>query len=637
MPSPLLLVVDADQAERRLLERDLARAYGEKYRVRGVGSAGDAMGSLRRCARAAEPVALVLADQHLPEMTGSGLLQRARTMLPDTKRVVLTPFAEVEEVVRAMRAGGIDHYVVKPWTPPEQNLYPALDDLLADWENRARSAAVPLRVVGHRFSPRSHETRDFLVRNCIPFQWLDLERDDEARRRLAEAGVDASRLPLVRFPDGTQLVQPSHAEIAEKIGLRVRPMGSFYDLVIVGGGPAGLAAAVYAASEGLRTVMIERHAPGGQAGLSSMIENYLGFPAGLSGGDLARRAVAQARKFEAEIVTPQSVTGIRVDGPGRIVSLSDGSEVRGHALLFAMGVQWRRLDAPGADRLIGAGVYYGGTVAEAMFCRDEEVFLVGGANSAGQAALSFSRYARKVIMLVRGDSLARSMSQYLIDQIEDTRNIEVRLRASVVGVEGTDRLEAITVRDGETGRDETFRTHAVFIFIGAVPHTQCVEGVLARDEHGFILTGPDLRRGDGARPRGWPLDRDPFWLESSVPGIFAAGDVRHGSVKRVAAGVGEGATAVQFIHQYLQSNVSEGPGRPAPRRVDKFVDSSGVIGRDVGRSDTPSGPTDTSKSRYSGELQSVMTRGAPTVSPRAIPSRKGTTDGNRNRNRNPYR
>jgi thioredoxin reductase (NADPH) len=556
-------------------------------------------------------------------MTGVGLLQRARTMLPDTKRVVLTPFAEVEEVVRAMRAGGIDHYVVKPWTRPEQNLYPALDDLLADWENGARSAAVPLRVVGHRFSPRSHETRDFLVRNCIPFRWLDLERDGEARRGLAEAGVDASRLPLVRFPDGTQLVQPTSVEIAEKIGLRVRPTGSFYDLVIVGGGPTGLAAAVYAASEGLRTVMIERHAPGGQAGLSSMIENYLGFPAGLSGGDLARRAVAQARKFEAEIVTPQSVTGIRVDGPGRIVSLSDGSEVRGHVLLLAMGVQWRRLDVPGADRLIGAGVYYGGTVAEAMFCRGEEVFLVGGANSAGQAALSFARYARKVTMLVRGDSLAQSMSQYLIDQIEATRNIEVRLRTSVVGVEGTDRLEAITVREAETGRDETFRTHALFVFIGALPHTECVEGVLARDDHGFILTGADLPRsdGDGSRPRGWPLDREPFWLESSVPGIFVAGDVRHGSVKRVAAGVGEGATAVQFIHQYLQSDVSDGPGRRASRGIDKYLDSSEVIGRDVGRSDTPSGPSDTPKSRYSGHPE----------------AERGTTHGNRNRNLNPHR
>jgi thioredoxin reductase (NADPH) len=370
--------------------------------------------------------------------------------------------------------------------------------------------------------------------------------------------VKASRLPLLQFPDGTQLVQPTNAEIAEKIGLRVRPEETFYDLVIVGAGPAGLAAAVYGASEGLRTVMVERHAPGGQAGLSAKIENYLGFPAGLSGADLARRAVAQARKFGVEIVTPQVVTGLRAEGSARVVTLGDGSELRCQVVLLATGVEWRRLDVPGIERLVGAGVYYGGTLAEAFFCRDEDVYIVGGGNSAGQAALHFARYARRVTMLVRGDSLAESMSQYLIDQIEETKNVEVRLRTSVVAVQGQERLEAITVLDAATGQKETVPTNALFLFIGGVPQTEPFGSVLARDGQGFILTGADLAgsTGDGHRPRGWPLDRDPFWLESSVPGVFVAGDVRHGSVKRVAAGVGEGATAVSLIHEYLASTVS---------------------------------------------------------------------------------
>jgi thioredoxin reductase (NADPH) len=439
----------------------------------------------------------------------------------------------------------------------EQNLYPALDDLLTDWDACSRSPFEGVRVVGYRFSPQSHQTRDFLVRNCVPFQWLDIERDEEGRRLLAGAEISASLLPIVQFPDGTQLMQPTNAEIAQKIGLHVRPGESFYDLVIVGEGPAGLAAAVYGASDGLRTVMVERQAPGGQAGLSSKIENYLGFPAGLSGADLARRAVPQARKFQVEIVTPQVVTGLRVEGSSRVVTLGDGAELRCHAVLLATGVEWRRLDVPGIERLTGAGVYYGGAQAEAFFCRNEDVYIVGGANSAGQAALLFARYARTVTILVRGGSL--SMSQYLIEQIEGTKNVTVRLRTTVIEVQGDDRLEAMTLLDEATGAKETVRTNALFIFIGAVPQTEYGAGVVERDGHGFILTGPDLARlgGDGHRPPGWSLERDPFWLESSVPGIFVAGDVRHGSAKRVAAGVGEGATAVQFVHQYLSPTPSD--------------------------------------------------------------------------------
>ena len=412
-----------------------------------------------------------------------------------------------------------------------------------------------LTIVGYRFSPQSHQTRDFLARNCVAFEWLDVERDEEARRLLNENGGVTSRLPLVRFPDGTVLSQPSDAQIAEKIGLKTRPGGAFYDLVIVGGGPAGLAAAVYGASEGLSVVMVERVAPGGQAGLSAMIENYLGFPEGLTGADLARRAIAQAQKFKVEMVTPQVVSGLRLESTARVATLKDGKDLRCQVVLLAMGVEWRTLDVPGIDRLTGAGVYYGGTIADAFICRNEDVYIVGGANSAGQAAMHFSRYAKTVTMLVRGDSLSKSMSRYLMEQIQVTRNIQVRLNTRVAEAHGDDRLEAITIVDDATGVKDTIPTHALFIFIGATPHTEYLEGVVDRDRRGFILTGPDLP----ARPSGWTLARHPFHLETSVPGIFAAGDVRCGSVKRVAAAVGEGASAVQFIHSYLDSTASPRP------------------------------------------------------------------------------
>jgi thioredoxin reductase (NADPH) len=502
-----------------------------------------------------EPVALILASQRLPDMNGVEFLSQAKAFFPDAGRALLTPFSETESAINAVQNSRIDDYLIKPCHPPEQKLYPVVNDLLADWEARTNPPVEGVRVVGSRFSPEGHQIRDFLARNCVPFEWLDIERNEEARRLLSSGDQKASRLPIVVFPDGTQLVQPTNAELAEKIGLKVHPEDTFYDLVIIGGGPAGLASSVYGASEGLHTVMVERHAPGGQAALSSMIENYLGFPAGLSGADLARRAVAQAKKFEVEIVSPQLVTNLRAEGSSRIVTLSDGTELRCHVVLLATGVEWRRLDVPGLDRLVGAGVYYGGTLAEAFFCRNEDIYIVGGANSAGQAAMYFSRYARTVTMLVREPSLSESMSRYLIDQIESTTNIKVRLRTTVVEVHGDERLEAITVFDAASGEKETLPTNALFIFIGALPHTEWVAKVVETDDHGFILTGPDLARlrGDGHVPRNWSLKRDPFWLESSQPGIFVAGDVRHGSVKRVAAGVGEGATAVQFIHQYLAS------------------------------------------------------------------------------------
>jgi thioredoxin reductase (NADPH) len=555
MAKPVIFVVDDDDDARRVIVRDLDSRYAQRYRILQAASGSDALETLRQLRDENEPVALVLSSQRLPDMNGVEFLSQAKAFFSHAGRALLTSFSETESAINAIQNSRIDDYLIKPCHPPEQKLYPVVNDLLADWEARTHPPIEGVRVVGSRFSPKGHQIRDFLARNCVPFEWLDIERDEEARRLLSTEDQKASRLPIVIFPDGTQLAQPTNAELAEKIGLKVHPEDTFYDLVIIGGGPAGLASSVYGASEGLHTVMVERHAPGGQAGLSSMIENYLGFPAGLSGADLARRAVAQAKKFEVEIVSPQVVTNLRAEGSSRIVTLSDGTELRCHVVLLATGVEWRRLDVPGMDRLVGAGVYYGGTVAEAFFCRNEDVYIVGGANSAGQAAMYFSRYARTVTMLVREASLSESMSRYLIDQIASTKNIKVRLRTTVVEVHGDERLEAITVFNAANGEKEKLSTNALFIFIGALPHTEWVAKVVETDDHGFILTGPDLARlrGDGHVPRNWSLQRDPFWLESSQPGIFVAGDVRHGSVKRVAAGVGEGATAVQFIHQYLAS------------------------------------------------------------------------------------
>ena len=551
MAKPILVIVDENEDLLNEIQRDLELKYGKSYQVITASSGHEALMLLRRWSEEGQRVAVVVTDRKLSDMDGPGFLQRARALFPDAKSALLTSFGESEEIIETLKELRVDDYLVKPCQPPEQKLYPVFNDLIADWESRIDIGT--LRVIGARFSPEAHQIRDFLARNCIPFEWLDVDRDPEARRLLGDTEAKSSALPIVVFPDGTKLTQPTNAEIAKKIGLTVRPQGGFYDLVIVGGGPSGLAASVYGASEGLRTVMVERDAPGGQAGLSSMIENYLGFPAGMSGADLARRAVAQAKKFEVEIVSPQVVSRLRIEGSTPIVTLSDGTELTSHVVLLATGVQWRRLDVPGIDRLVGAGVYYGGTLAEAFFCRNEDIYIVGGANSAGQAAVYFSRYARTVTMLVRGESLDESMSRYLIDQIQKTPNIEVRLRTTVVEVHGENRLEAITISDATKNQKEKVPTNALFIFIGALPHTDWLENLVKLDDHGFILTGPDLSRGEGNGHAGWTLNRDPFWLESSQPGVFVAGDVRHGSVKRVAAGVGEGATAVQFIHQYLGS------------------------------------------------------------------------------------
>ena len=553
MSKPVLLTVDDDAEVLRAIERDLRRKYAGEYRVLRADSGTAALEIVRELKLRNNPVALFLVDQRMPGLSGVDFLRQAITLFPDAKRVLLTAYADTDAAIAAINEAGVNHYLLKPWDPPEENLYPVIDDLLGDWQATIPRPFEGIRVLGNRWSPESHNIKDFLARNHVPYQWLDIETaETDAEVREVVALLDdeeKSSLPLVIFTNGLRLRRPSLSELAENVGLRTRAAEAFYDLAIVGGGPAGLAAAVYGASEGLRTVMVEREAPGGQAGMSSRIENYLGFPSGLSGADLARRAVVQARRFGVEILSAEA-TAIRLEGPYRLLKLADGSELSCHALLVATGVQWRKLDAPGVERLTGAGIYYGAAMTEALSCKDEDVFVVGGANSAGQAALYFSKYARRVVMLVRGSSLASSMSQYLIDQLKQISNVQIEFNSLVAEVHGDDHLEAISIHCATTKETNKVPANSLFIMIGAAPNTTWLADVVERDERGFILSGPDLMR-DGNPPKGWKLDRDPGLLETNVPGIFVVGDVRHGSVKRVASGVGEGSVAISFVHQYL--------------------------------------------------------------------------------------
>jgi thioredoxin reductase (NADPH) len=551
MAKPVILAVDDDPQVLRAVERDLKRKYAREYRVLRADSGASALDALDRLKVRGDPVALFLVDQRMPRMTGVEFLEKAIEVFPEAKRDLLTAYADTDAAIRAINEVGLDYYLQKPWDPPEEHLYPILDDQLEEWHSGFNPPFEGIRVVGDRWSPDSHRLRDFLARNRVPYRWMDVEGSEEARQIVARLDSGAPNLPVVVFEDGSHLEVPENREVAERIGLKTRAERPFYDLIIIGGGPSGLAAAVYGASEGLKTVLIEREAPGGQAGTSSFIENYLGFPQGLKGSELARRAVAQARRFEVEILTPQEVADVRVEDPYRIIRLGDGTELSCHALIIATGVSYRKLKATGVDRLTGSGVYYGASLTEAFSCRNEDVYIVGGANSAGQAAMFFSEHARKVVILYRGDSLRKSMSEYLVKQVEGKENIEVRLKSEVVGVEGEDHLERILVRDSASGETETVPTQSLFIFIGAAPHTDWLGDRVVRDERGFILSGSDLSR-NAERPKGWKLDRDPYLLETSVPGIFVAGDVRHGSIKRCASAVGEGSIAVQFIHQYLK-------------------------------------------------------------------------------------
>lgn len=541
---PAIVVVDDEPAVLAAVARDLRRGFGERYRILRASSGAEALDILKDLRTRGDQAALLLADQRMPAMPGTAYLVEARKIYPDAKRVLLTAYADTEAAISAINEVALDYYLLKPWDPPEEQLYPVIEDLLTTWESGAALEAGGLRIVGHRFSKESHDLRDFLARNRVPARWLDVERDHEARELLKVAGVDSDRLPVALLEDGAVLERPSVLELAERIGVALNPEQDHYDLVIVGGGPAGLAAAVYGASEGLKTIMVEREAPGGQAGQSSRIENYLGFPVGLSGSDLARRATDQARRLGAELLTIRDAVGLRAEGTGRIVELSGGGSLSASCVLVASGVSYNQMTAPGFQELTGTGVYYGAAMTEARACAEQHVVIIGGANSAGQSAVYFSSYAAKVTLLTRSP-LEKSMSHYLIEQLAALPNVEVQTGAQAVAAEGEDgRLKRLQIQDAD-GNVAPVDVDACFVFIGAAPRTDWLAGTVARDERGFILAGADVREA------GWPLAREPLLLETSVPGVFVAGDVRSRSMKRVASAVGEGSMSVSFMHEYL--------------------------------------------------------------------------------------
>jgi thioredoxin reductase (NADPH) len=550
MAKPVIWTIDDDPDVLRAVERDLRRQYGDRYKVISADSGNSALEAVKQLKLRNEAVALFLVDQRMPHMSGVEFLEKAIELYPEAKRALLTAYADTDAAIRAINSVQIDHYLMKPWDPPEERLYGVVDDLLDDWQASYHPVFEGVRVVGHRWSPHANEIRDFLGRNFVPHQWLNVESDETAKQLLTTTGGGIASLPVVVFADGSFLANPPIAEVARKLGLRTKAEFPFYDLVIVGAGPAGLGAAVYGAADGLHTLLVEREAPGGQAGRSSRIENYLGFPVGLSGSDLARRAIAQARRFGVEILAPQEVKAVRVEGPAKVLTLQDGAEIGCRALLIATGIAFRKLEVPGLDRLSGAGVYYYAPMSEAFSYRDGDIYIVGGANSAGQAAMYFSKFARQVTMVVRAACLSATMSQYLENQIAATKNIAVRFNSRVVAVEGEDRCKNITILDIKTCAQETVPAHALLIYAGAIPYTDWLADVVERDAQGYLISGQHLMR-EGKRPAGWTPDRDPFYLETSVPGIFVAGDVRHRSAKGVTSGVGEGAMAVKLIHEYL--------------------------------------------------------------------------------------
>ena len=548
----VIMTVDDDPGVSRAVARDLRRRYGASYRIVRAESGVSALDALRELKLRGDLVAVILADYRMPQMNGIEFLEQALDVYPGARRVLLTAYADTNAAIDAINVVDLDHYLLKPWDPPEEKLYPVLDDLLQAWRTSDFRPVPSTKVVGHRWSSRSSDVREFLARNQVPYRWYSSD-EPEGRRLLAAAGEDGMRLPVVITPDGTPLVEPEAVDLAARVGLATTPTADFYDLVVIGGGPAGLGAAVYGASEGLRTVLVERSATGGPAGQSSRIENYLGFPDGVSGAQLTDRARRQASKFGAEILTAREVTALEVNGAARIVRFSDGSAVAAHSVILATGVSYRQLAAPGCEDLTGCGLYYGSALTEAPSCQDQDVYIVGGANSAGQAAMYLSRGAKSVTLLVRGESLSASMSHYLIQQIEESPNIQVRSRTVVEAAHGDGRLERLTLRDVESGQTEQVDAQWVFVFIGAAPLTDWLDGTVLRDERGFILAGPDLS-ADGRPPEGWELDRPPYHLETNVPGVFVAGDARSESAKRVASAVGEGAMAVMLVHRYLEQS-----------------------------------------------------------------------------------
>jgi thioredoxin reductase (NADPH) len=550
MEKPVILAVDDDPEVVRAVARDLRQAYGEHYQIVRTESPQAALDAVHQLKAQNRSVALFLVDQRMPGMSGVELLEQLMPLFPEAKRVLLTAYADTSAAIRAINRVHLHYYLMKPWHPPEQNFYPVLDDILEDWRAGHRPGFEGIRLIDHRWSPLGHQLRDFLARNHIPYRWLDIENDDDAAALLTQLNRETRQMPVLLFENGTALSRPSMAAVAERVGLITHSSAPFFDMLIVGGGPAGLAAAVYGASEGLKCAIIEREAPGGQAGTSSRIENYLGFPSGLSGSDLSRRALTQARRFGADMILTNSVEEMRANESYKSVRLTDGSEVSCHALVIATGVEYRKLEAPGIEALTGRGVYYGAALTEAMACVGQDLFVVGAGNSAGQGAMFLSRYARSVTILCRGPSLSASMSQYLIDQIGETPNIRVQPNSAVESVAGDGHLTEISIRDRSANTIEARHADGLYIYIGATPCTRWLAEEVMRDEHGFVLTGRSMFK-EGKPPKVWDLPRDPFLLETSVPGIFAAGDVRAGSIKRVAAAVGEGSITVHFVHQYL--------------------------------------------------------------------------------------
>jgi thioredoxin reductase (NADPH) len=546
---PAIVAVDDDPVVAAAITRDLRGRYSDNYRIVRATSGREALAVLAELALRDQPVALIVTDQRMPEMTGIEMLGQARTHAPGAKYLLLTAYADTEVAIKAINDIGLDYYLLKPWDPPEERLYPVIDDLLGDWRQANPDHTSDVRVVGHRWSDRSHAIKMFLARNYVPYRWYDVERDAEGQRLRDLAGTGAGELPLVLIPDGDTLRSPSTLELADALGLRTRAREPLYDVCIVGAGPAGLAAAVYAASEGLSTVVVEREAPGGQAGQSAAIENYLGFPKGLTGSDLTQRAMAQVSRFGAELVLARDVVGFEARGPVRALLLGGSGEIEARALIVAAGVSYRQLEAPGLSELVGRGVYYGVNASEASQCQGDDVYIVGGANSAAQAALNLARFAKQVVLVARAATLADTMSQYLVERITSASNIEVRYRSEVVAGNGNGHLERLTLADRDSGATEEVPASWLFVFIGASPGTEWLGPDVARDGKGWVVTGQDLLSPSFAAC--WPLARAPFALETSVPGVFAAGDVRLDSMKRVASAVGEGAMSVYFVHRYL--------------------------------------------------------------------------------------
>jgi thioredoxin reductase (NADPH) len=552
MKKPIILTVDDEIEVSNAIERDLRVQYGKEYKIIKTNSGREALETIRQLKQRDDQIALFLTDQRMPDIEGTEFLEEAIKIYPNARKVLLTAYADTSAAIAAINNLGLDHYLMKPWDPPEERLYPVLTDLLNNWRLNNRDPFEGIRMVGIQWDPASYKIKDFLARNNIPYQWLDIEINDEAKKLIEIAGEPTPDLPYMLFPDGSSLSQPDIREIAERVGLQTIAKKPLYDLIIAGAGPAGLAAAVYGASEGLKTLVVEQQAPGGQAGMSSRIENYLGFPAGLSGNELTHRAVTQARRFGVEILSAQKVAGLETNGPSKTVKLEDGNELLCRSLIIATGVSYRKLEAKGVEELTGAGIYYGATMSEGESVKDKDVSIIGGANSAGQAAMYFSRFAKTVTMIVRSDSISSSMSQYLIDRIKATSNIRIWPNTEIKEAVGTSRLERLKILHKKNNKEETIPASAMFIFIGAVPHTDWLGDQVKRDPHGFILSGSDIKI-NGKSPSNSTMDRDPYMLETSLTGVFVAGDVRHGSVKRVASAVGEGSMAVMFVHRYLST------------------------------------------------------------------------------------